>query len=118
VCSSDLIRTRRDHAHGGDSVKPILQTLFTAAPHNAAFREVFRTHLGRPMLARLTAFVPRVDEHYGIVRSPERLASSLRAFLSLFVGYFMTGMMLDLPDDDEGIVRAMMAIMGWDAPAA
>jgi hypothetical protein len=37
----------------------------------------------------------------------------VRAFLSLFVGFFMTGMMLDLPDEDAATVDAMFAIMDW-----
>lgn len=109
-----IIEARRIHSPSDDSAKPVMQTLFTAAPHNAAFREVFRTHVARPMVARLQAFVPRVDAHFGIERTPQEMASSLRAFVSLFVGYFMTGLMLELPDDDEAIVAAMMAIMGWD----
>jgi len=109
----ELVRTRRRHVPRNDAAKPVLLTLFSAAPHNPASREVFRTHLARPMLARVSAFVPRVDAYYGIERTQANLESSLRAFMGLFVGHFMTGMMLDLPDDDEGLVDAMMAVMGW-----
>lgn len=112
-----IIELRRNHVGHGDSVKPIMRTLFTSAPHNAAFREVFRIHLGRPLLARLEAFVPRVDAHYGITRTPEELTAKVRAFASLFVGYFMTGMLLDLPDDDTATVGALYSIMGWRLPA-
>jgi AcrR family transcriptional regulator len=108
-----FIDLRRSKLPREEAAKPVMRTLLTAAPHNAAFREVFKTHVARPMLANLETFVPRIDAFYGISRTPEELASHLRAFLSIFVGYFMTGMMLDLPEDDEGIVDAMMAIMGW-----
>ena len=108
-----LIEIRRKHLPRGDSVKPIMRTLLTSAPHNAAFREVFRTHLGRPLLARLEGFVPRVDAYYGIERTPEELTAKVRAFASLFVGYFITGMMLDLADDDAATVDALYSIMGW-----
>jgi len=110
-----LIEFRRNHLPESGSVKPIMHTLMTAAPHNAAFRVVFRTHVARPLLGQLEAFAPRVDAWYGIERTPQDAAARIRALLSLFVGYFMTGMMLELPDDDEAIVDAMMAIMGWDA---
>ena len=112
-----FIKLRRDHTSSGDSVKPIMKTLITAAPHSAAFREVFAQHVARPLLAQLEAFVPRVDAYYGVTRTPADTTRRLRALLSVFVGYFMTGMMLDLPDDDEAIVDAMMAIMEW-SPAA
>lgn len=106
---------RRKHLPRGDGVKPVMRTLFTSAPHNPAFREAFRTHLGLPMLARLGAFVPRIDAYHGITRTPEDLTAKVRAFVSLFAGYFMTGMLLDLPDDDRATVDALFAIMGWRA---
>jgi AcrR family transcriptional regulator len=110
-----IIELRRKHLPRGDGVKPVLRTLFTSAPHSPAFREAFRAHLGRPMLARLESFVPRVDAYHGITRTPEDLTAKVRAFVSLFVGYFMTGMMLDLPDDDVATVDALFSIMGWRA---
>jgi AcrR family transcriptional regulator len=108
-----LIETRRRHQPAGDGIKPVMRTLFTAAPHNAVFREVFRVHLGSPLIAHLEEFVPRVDAHFGISRTPVELTAKVRAFVSLFVGYFITGMMLDLPDDDAAIVDSLFAIMGW-----
>ncbi len=113
-----LISARRTHVPHDDSTKPVMRMLFTAAPHNGAFREVIRDHLAGPMLELMRMFIPRVDAYYGIVRSQEETTGSLRIFMSLLVGYVMTGMMLDVPDDDEGVVDAMVAIMGWDAPAA
>ena len=111
-----LIDLRRRHLPRGDDVKPVMRTLLTSAPHNAAFRKDFRDHLAGPMIAKLEAFVPRVDAHFGIVRTREELTSKVRAFVSLFVGYFMTGVMLDLADDDAAIVDALYSIMGWSLP--
>jgi AcrR family transcriptional regulator len=111
----ELIRIRRGQTPSSQSVKPVMRALFTSAPHNAEFRMVFRTHLARPMLSHLEAYIPRADAYFGIARTPEQLTSSLRAFVSLFVGYFVTSTMLEMPDDDAGIVDAMMAIMGWSA---
>lgn len=110
-----MIELRRKHLPRGDGVKPVMRTLFTSAPHSPAFRKAFRAHLGRPMLARLESFVPRVDACHGITRTQEDLTAKVRAFVSLFVGYFMTGMMLDLPDDDVATVDALFSIMGWRA---
>jgi len=110
-----LIEVRRLHLPVGDGVKPIMRTLFTSAPHNPAFSEAFRVHLGRPLIAQLEVFIPRIDAHFGIERTPEELAAKVRAFISLFVGYFMTGMMLELPDDDAGTVEALFCVMGWRA---
>jgi len=112
-----LIMARPGHGTVDGGVKPVMRMLFTAAPHNAAFREVVREHLAGPMLENLRSFVPRVDAYYGIERTAEDTTAHLRIFMSLLVGYVMTGMMFGAPDDDESVVGAMMAIMGWDAPA-
>jgi len=112
-----LIMARPGHGSADDGVKPVMRMLFTAAPHNAAFRAVVREHLAGPMLGNLRSFVPRVDAYYGIERTAADTTKSLRLFMSLLVGYVMTGMMWGSPDDDESIVDAMMAIMGWEAPA-
>ncbi len=113
-----LIGARRSHTPSETGLKSVMRMLFTAAPHNDTFRQVVRAHLAAPMLERLRALVPRVDAYCGIERTPEETARSLRIFMSLLVGYVMTGMMLDVPDDDEGLVDAVMAIMGWDASDA
>jgi AcrR family transcriptional regulator len=110
-----LIEVRRMHLPVGDGVKPIMRTLFTSAPHNPGFSEAFRVHLGRPLIAQLEVFIPRVDAHFGIERTPEEVTAKVRAFISLFAGYFMTGMMLELPDDDAGTVEALFCVMGWRA---
>ena len=111
-----FVEFRRVHVaqHGADDgVKPMMQTLFTSASHNPAFRSAFRENLGVPVIAALETFVPRVDAYYGIERTPADVKVKVRAFLSLFVGFFMTGMMLDLPDEDAATVDAMFAIMDW-----
>jgi AcrR family transcriptional regulator len=113
----ELIRTRREHAPTDASVAPVMRLLLTAAPHNPAFRDVFRAHLAMPMVACIAGFIPRVDASRGIQRAPEQVTRSMRLFASLIVGYVMTGMMLEMPSDDEGAVDAVMAIMGWDESA-
>ena len=110
-----LIAMRRRPANGGRT-KPIIGTLMMAAPHNAAFQETFREHLARPMVARLEALVPVVDANFGIESSAAQVRGRVRAFMSLYVGYFMTSLVFDDPSDtDEAITQAMLSIMGWDA---
>lgn len=110
-----LAQARRRRAC--DNTKPIMRMLLTAAPHNRAFREAFRAHVALPLFDRLAQSLPRIDAYYGIARTPEETRASLRIFMSLFVGYFMTGALLEQPDDDDAIAAAMMAVMGWtDSP--
>jgi AcrR family transcriptional regulator len=108
-----VVELRRKHGPPSDGVKPMMRTLFTSAPHNPVFRAGFRKHLGEPMIALLERFVLRIDAYYGITRTPQANKAKVRMFVSLFVGYFMTGMMLDLPDDDVATVDALFEIMGW-----
>jgi AcrR family transcriptional regulator len=110
----ELIAMRRP-VPGEPTSKPIVGTLMMAAPHDAAFQETFRAHLARPMIARLEALVPTVDASFGIERRAEDLGGRVRAFMSLYVGYFVTSMVFDAPSDDAAIVDAMLAVMGWDA---
>lgn len=95
----------------------MLGTLLASAPHNKALMESFNEHFARPMVANIRAFVPRVDEFFGIVRSPAELDSAVRVFASLFVGYFATSKTLAMSDDDAAIVEAMLLVMGWHASA-
>jgi hypothetical protein len=93
----------------------VLHILFHAAPHNEHFITLMRRHLSTPMMANVRKLIPRVDADFGIERTPEQLEGSLRVFMSLFVGYFTTSLFFDAPPNDEAIVKAMLAIMGWDS---
>jgi AcrR family transcriptional regulator len=93
--------------------KNIMRTLMDAAPHNVAMRETFRTQFGGPMIDNIRQFISRLDGSFGITRTPEELEGKLRAFMSIFVGYFMTSMFFGSSTSDDAIVDAMLAIMGW-----
>ena len=93
----------------------VLHILMHAAPHNATFIGLLRTHLGQPMAEALRSTIPRVDADFGIDRSAENLESQVRIFMSLFVGYFTTSLLLDSPPNDDAVVDAILAIMGWTA---
>ena len=69
------------------------------------------------MVETIRRFVPHVDTFFGIERTAEERDARVRAFMSLFVGYFMTSMFFEAPTDDDAIVDAMLAIMGWEQPA-
>jgi AcrR family transcriptional regulator len=115
---AELLESRRK-PHGERSARPIIGMLLMAAPHNDSFRGDFREHIAVPMIHRLEELVPRVDAHFGIVRDPAETTGSVRAFMSLFVGSFMTAMLFDdsAGEQDEATVDAMLAIMGWDRVA-
>jgi AcrR family transcriptional regulator len=109
-----LLHVRRT---GGDN-KFIMRTLMDAAPHNEAMRLTFRERFGLPMIENVRFLIPSVDEFFGIKRAPEALDGAVRAFMSTFVGYFMTSMFFDdEPEHDAAIVNALLAIMGWNAAA-
>jgi AcrR family transcriptional regulator len=105
-----LIEVRRAAARAGS---PVVRMLLVAAPHSAAFLNTFRTHLAAPMAAMLADLVPRVDAYFGHTYAPAQTADRVRAFMSQFVGHFMTSMMFGDPPSDDATVDAMLAIMGW-----
>ena len=92
----------------------VMHVLFRAAPHNATFKGLLRAHLGKPMVHEIRTLIPRVDADYGITRTPAELDSKVRVFMSLFAGYFTTTLLYDAPPNDDAIVSAMLAIMGWE----
>jgi AcrR family transcriptional regulator len=110
-----LIHWRR---HGTSDNKNIMRTLMDAAPHNVAMRETFKEQFGRPMIDSIREFIVRIDDSFSIERAPEDLEGKLRAFMSIFIGYFMTSMFFGNSTSDDAIVDAMMAIMNWDASNA
>jgi AcrR family transcriptional regulator len=95
----------------------VMHVLFHAAPHNDTFIGLLRAHLGQPMVAAVRDAVPRIDSHFGITRTPAELESHLRVFMSLFAGYFTTSLLFDAPPNDDAIVDALVAIMGWEPQA-
>ena len=111
---TNLLHMRRQDASG---TKNIMHTLMNAAPHNESLRDTFREKFGRAMVDNIRRFVPHVDAFFGIERTAEERDAKIRAFMSLFVGYFMTSMFFEAPTHDDAIVDAMLAIMGWEQPA-
>lgn len=99
-------------AHGGAG--GVMHILMHAAPHNEQFISLLRAHLGTPMIEQVRALIPRVDADFGIERSSEEIDARVRVFMSLFAGYFSTGLFFDAPPNDSAIVEAMLAIMGWE----
>jgi AcrR family transcriptional regulator len=117
---SVIMESRRNHVRDENSSRSVIGILMMAAPHNGTIREVFGKHILRPMVSQLATILPPVDAYFGIQRTPEEAADRVRALISLFVGSFMTAMMFgDVgEEDDEATVNAMIAMMGWNAPAA
>ena len=103
------------HRRGGPG--GVAQMLLVATPHQELLLKAFRTHVARPMFESICEFVPRVDGFYGIDRSAVETQARSRAVMSLFVGYFMTSMMLGEAGQDEAVVDAVLATMGWNGPA-
>lgn len=104
------------HNQGGPG--DVVRTLVLSTPHQPTLLQAFREHVAKPMFAAMCEFVPRVDEAYGIVRSTAETEARSRAIMSLFVGYFMTSMMLGDAGQDGAIVDAVLAITGWDEQPA
>jgi len=104
------------HRRGGPG--GVAQMLLVATPHQELLLKAFRTHVARPMFESICEFVPRVDGFYGIDRSAVETQARSRAVMSLFVGYFMTSMMLGEAGQDEAVVDAVLATMGWNEPSA
>jgi AcrR family transcriptional regulator len=107
-CSTVMTIAKKSGAGG------VMHILFNAAPHNEHFVSLMREHLSLPMVNNVRKLVPSIDSYFGIDRSPEETEGRVRVFMSLFVGYFTTSNFFDAPPNDDAIVAAMLAIMGWE----
>lgn len=96
---------------------PILRTVISAAGHHPGFLELYRREIVDPIRARLTAKAGEIDSACGVVDGDATRAGRVRSVMALFVGYFVTSMVLaDAPDD--AIAEAFLRVMGWqDGPA-
>ena len=110
-----LLEARRQASQQVDS--PVIRMLLVSAPHSGVFLSTFRTHLATPMAAMLTALVPRVDAYFGHEFTGPETAERVRAFMSQFIGHFMTSMVFGPAPSDDTTIDAILAIMGWSEAA-
>lgn len=106
-----LLEARRAASTGHES--PVIRMLLVSAPHSGVFLSTFRAHLATPMAAMLGELVPRVDGYFGHTYTPAETNDRVRAFMSLFIGHFMTSMVLGAAPTDRATVDAMLKIMDW-----
>ncbi|NTU71232.1 MAG: TetR/AcrR family transcriptional regulator [Coriobacteriia bacterium] len=120
--SGGVVTARRGaDAQAGAATEPTMQAgvgavisvLLHAAPHNAKVVALLQQHLAFPMVQIARGIIPRIDEQFGIVRTPEDLDGKVRVFMSLLMGYFTTSLVLQAPPNDDAIVDALLAIMQW-----
>ena len=113
-----VVSASRETTAGRGGAGAVMHILFHAAPHNETFTTAMRVHIGRPMVEGVRELIPRIDASYGIERTPEEVESLVRVFMSLFAGYFTTSLMFDHQPNDDAIVNALLAIMGWAPPTS
>lgn len=91
---------------------PVLRTVLAAATHNPTFLHIYRTDMIMPLRTRLTSTTMRIDAEFGLQFTPAQTAARVRALMALFVGYFVTSIVLE-DEPDETVVSSVMRIMGW-----
>jgi len=95
----------------------VLRTVLSAASHSPAFLAEYRARLAEPMRVRLTEKAAELDAAFAVPRAEETRDARVRALMALFVGYFVTSIVLeDAPD--EPIADAVLRVMGWEGNGA
>jgi len=95
---------------------PVLRTVLAAVAHNPAFLEAYRNEIVRPMLEALTVKAAQLDAAFGVDTDDADRACRVRALMALFVGYFVTSIILD-DESDAAIADAVVRVMGWEGLA-
>jgi AcrR family transcriptional regulator len=93
---------------------PVLRTVLAAVVHNPAFLKEYRAVLIDPMRERLVAKVEELDSALGVPSTPRDREERVRATMALFVGYFVTSIVM-ADESDEAIADAVVRVMGWEA---
>ncbi len=93
---------------------PMLRTVLSAASHHPRILAEYRTLILTPIRERLTEKVAELDSAF---EAPKRAAETrddrVRAVMALFVGYFVSSLvMADAPD--EAVADAAIRLMGWE----
>lgn len=100
-----------DRRTAARSYVPVIQTILMGSVYNPAFLTAYRTAILDPMVARLSAFVPAFDAHFGVETVAEELQGRVRMLMSLFAGYFVMSYLFDAEELPVG--TAIMRLMGW-----
>lgn len=91
----------------------LVRTLLVSTQHNPPARDVFSRVFIQPMAEGLVSLAARVDASLGIERSAEEARAKARMLINLFVGHVMTSELLGEASDDDALVSAVAALMGW-----
>ncbi|MDP2183326.1 MAG: TetR/AcrR family transcriptional regulator [Actinomycetota bacterium] len=95
---------------------PVLRTVLAATTYNPTFLGAYRANIVEPLCTRLTGTTERIDGEFDISCTPTQTAARVRVLMALFVGYFVTSIVLE-DEADEAVAEAVMRIMGWSEAA-
>ncbi len=92
---------------------PVIQTAMIASMHNPVFLRKYRSALIMPLIERVSAMVALLDSQFGITVPSDELPGRVRVLVSIFVGYFITGIVLE--DAPMAAADIIVRVMGWEA---
>jgi AcrR family transcriptional regulator len=96
---------------------PMMRTMLSAASHHPRILAEYRTLIMNPVRDSLVSKAAELDEAYRApANADETREDRVRALMALFVGYFVsTLVMADAPD--EAVADAAIRLMGWEGAA-
>jgi len=107
-----LVAAFRDRRRAMATYGPALRTILASATHNPAFMDAYREAIVLPLQAALTAKTRELDEAFCLSFTEEETEVRVRTLMALFVGYFITSVMLG-DERDEAVADAVLRVMGW-----
>jgi AcrR family transcriptional regulator len=93
---------------------PMMRTVLSAASHHPRILTEYRALIVNPVRDKLTGKASELDEAYHAPSDADETRDDrVRALMALFVGYFVsTLVMADAPD--EAVADAAIRLMGWE----
>lgn len=109
---AQLLAAIADRRQAMRELAPLLRTVLVAAAHNPVFLKRYRAAIVLPIREHLTATAVRLDDEFGLVDGTVDLEARVRALMALFIGTFVSSVMLeDAPD--EAAADAVLRVMRW-----
>ena len=92
----------------------LLRAIQPALLRSPRFLAEFRDTIIDPIRERVTLKVAELDEAFGVADADATREQRVRVFIALFVGTFLTSLVLD-DTPDAAAADAAIRLMGWDA---
>jgi hypothetical protein len=90
----------------------VLRTILAEVVRDEELMAIWKAELIVPGMRMMSETIAAIDGQHGIERGGGGLAASTRVFMTMLVGYILSGLVFER-DDSVTMARAICDAMGW-----